>query len=126
MNTHLVVGAVLAVIYVAVSVGVLTIARKSRNGTLPRNPLVGVRTRETLGDDSSWRAGQREARRRYVRLVPVLAGAAIASLVNALVEGPFWGFAVIVAVSGALDLAIATSSAAAANSAARRERHRPV
>ncbi|MFJ9906239.1 SdpI family protein [Streptomyces sp. NPDC101152] len=120
MNTHLVVGIVLTVLYLSVGVGVLTTVRASRNGTLRRNTLVGVRTSATLSDDAAWRAGHHEARRHYVLLIPVLVAGAIAVLVNAFAQGPFWGFAVIVGVSGVIDIVIAARSVSAANAAARR------
>ncbi len=41
----------------AVVLGGLVVAevgRRARSGRLSRNPLVGIRTRDTLGDDETW------------------------------------------------------------------------
>ncbi|MFE7119850.1 hypothetical protein ACFU99_30970, partial [Streptomyces sp. NPDC057654] len=90
MNTHLAVGGALAGVYLAAAALVLAFAARSRDGSLARNALVGARTRRTRSGDAAWRDGQRAAQRRYVRLVPVLAAAAAASLGNAFAGGPFW------------------------------------
>ncbi|MFF4407761.1 SdpI family protein [Streptoverticillium reticulum] len=121
MSSHLVVGVVLAVVYLVAASVVLAVARAGGKGTLGRNAFVGVRTKETFAGDAAWQAGQHAARRRYLRLVPVLLVAAAAALVNGLADGPSWAYIVIVAASGAVDVAIAASSASAANAAARRE-----
>lgn len=125
MSSHLAVGVILAVVYLVAALVVLAVARGSRNGTLGRNAFVGVRTRETFAGDAAWQAGQRAARRRYLRLVPVLLVAAVAALVNGLAGGPSWAYVAIVAASGAVDVAVAVSSASAADAAARREHHGP-
>ncbi|MEV0260077.1 hypothetical protein AB0I49_01855 [Streptomyces sp. NPDC050617] len=126
MTTHLAVGSALVGVYVAAAGLILVIAARSRSESLGRNALVGARTRQTRSGDAAWRSGQRAAQRRYIRLVPVLAAAAVASLGNALAGGPFWLFAVIAGACGAADIVIAASSASAANAAARGEHGRPV
>ncbi|MGW1197800.1 SdpI family protein [Streptomyces sp. NPDC002536] len=125
MSSQLTVGVILAVICLVAALVVLAVARSSRNGTLGRNAFVGVRTREVRSSDAAWQAGQLAARRRYLRLVPVLLVAGVGALANGLAGGPSWVFVAIVAASGAVDVAIAVSATAAANAAARREHHGP-
>ncbi len=49
----------LAALMVAAGGLVLGLALRSRNGTLGRNYVAGIRTKATLADDESWQAGQR-------------------------------------------------------------------
>ncbi len=49
----------LAALMVAAGGLVLWLALRSRNGTLGRNYVAGIRTKATLADDESWQAGQR-------------------------------------------------------------------
>ncbi|MCC2277757.1 SdpI family protein [Streptomyces sp. ET3-23] len=121
MSSHLVVGVILAVVYLVAAGVVLAVARAGGKGALGRNAFVGVRTKATLDSEAAWRTGQRAVRKRYLRLVPVLLVAAVAALVNGLADGPSWAYIAIVAASGAVDVAVAVSSASAADTAARRE-----
>ncbi|MEU1630349.1 SdpI family protein [Streptomyces sp. NPDC020096] len=123
MNAHLAVGLAVTAIYAAVIVLVLVLSGKSRNGTLHRNSLAGIRTEATQSSDTAWRDGQREGRRRYLLLIPVLAIAAVGSLINSFVGGPFWVFLAIAVACGSADVAIAATSTAAANRAARSAQH---
>ncbi|MFF7636962.1 SdpI family protein [Kitasatospora sp. NPDC008050] len=120
MNAHFTVGILLALTLAGAGAVITTVGRKATVGSLPKNPLVGVRTRATTSDDSSWRAAQLAAARRYRLVLPLLALAAGASLVNGILRGPFWIFLVIAIVCGAADLVTATTAVRAARSAARR------
>ncbi|RXS86968.1 SdpI family protein [Streptomyces sp. TM32] len=115
-------GIFLSGIFAAAAVIVGVIAGKSRKGTLRKNSFAGMRSKETRSSDVAWRAGQYAAQRKYVRLIPVLGVAAVASLVNAFLGGPSWVYVVIVVTSGSADAVIALSSTAAARAAVREER----
>lgn len=83
--------------------------------------MIGVRTRATRSDDSSWRKGQEVAQRRYALLPPVLGVGALVALANGLASGPYWVFITLVAVTAAIDAVIAATAVSAAGAAARRE-----
>ncbi|MCX4745131.1 SdpI family protein [Kitasatospora sp. NBC_01287] len=120
MNAHLAVGVLFALTLTAAGLVIASAGRRAAEGRLPRNPLVGIRTRATTQDDDAWRAGQLAAQRRYRRVLPVLALAAIGSLVNGLLSGPFWVFLVIASGCGLADLVTATAAVRAARAAAGR------
>ncbi|MFI1305546.1 hypothetical protein [Streptomyces sioyaensis] len=122
MTSQSVAGIVLSGIFAVAAVIVGVIAGKSRKGTLRRNSFAGMRSKETRSGDAAWRAGQYAAQRKYVRLIPVLVLAAVASLVNAFLGGPSWVYVVIVVTSGSVDAVIALSSTTAARAAVREER----
>lgn len=121
MSTGALIGLPLIVVCVAVSTLILVMARRSGRGEVPKNPLLGVRTKTTQSNDAAWRIGQRAGVRKYIFLVPVLGVAAAATLVNMLIDGPTWVFLAIVLAVGLADVGVAISSARAANAAARRE-----
>ncbi|MCZ1009797.1 SdpI family protein [Streptomyces lydicus] len=122
MTSQFMAGIFLGGIFSAAAVIVAVIAGKSRKGTLRKNSFAGVRSKETRSGDDAWRAGQHAAQRTYVRLIPVLVVAAVASWVNAIAGGPSWAYVVIVVTSGSADVVIAVSSTAAARAAVREER----
>ncbi|MFI0907598.1 hypothetical protein ACH4TE_29405 [Streptomyces sioyaensis] len=122
MTSQSLAGIFLSGIFAVAAVIVGVIAGKSRKGTLRKNSFAGLRSKETRSGDAAWRAGQHAAQRKYVRLIPVLVVAAVASLVNAFLEGPSWVYVVIVVTSGSADAVIAFSSTAAARAAVREER----
>lgn len=125
MTSQFMAGIFLGGIFAAATVIVAVIAGKSRKGTLRKNSFAGVRSKETRSGDAAWRAGQHAAQRKYVRLIPVLVVAAVASLVNAFTGGPSWVYVVIVVTSGCADAVIAVSSTTAARAAVRERRRHP-
>jgi len=120
LNAHLIAGSALVGIYVAAIVIVATLASGSRRGTIGRSSLIGVRTKATKGGGTAWCDSQGKAQKSLTPLMSVLVLAAVAYSINAPVAGPFWVFLLIVAVSGAADAVVATSSVAAVNHAASR------
>ena len=57
----------------------VAIGRKQNSGTLERNWLAGVRTRETMRSDAAWHAAHTATARLIIGagIVPIVAGAAI-------------------------------------------------
>lgn len=57
----------------------VAIGRKQSSGTLERNWLAGVRTRETMRSDAAWHAAHTATARLIIGagIVPIVAGAAI-------------------------------------------------
>lgn len=64
-----------------VGAAVLVIASRSAQGSLPRNWIVGIRTKETLGSDERWRQAHVAASRslRIAGFGPLLAGVLVLS-----------------------------------------------
>jgi hypothetical protein len=60
---------------------VLVLGRLSAAGTLPRNPLAGIRIPSTLRSDEAWKAGHRAAASALTAagVGPVVAAAAVAA-----------------------------------------------
>lgn len=70
----------------AIGVVVLVLAAMIRNGELPRNRAVGIKTRATLASDQAWEAGHRAALPWMLRLGWTCLGVALV-LVTVLLVG---------------------------------------
>lgn len=111
------------VLLIAIGILMLWLARRSRDGRLPRNRIAGVRTALTLSSDAAWFAGQRAAAgRTAIAGWGVIVGA-VAILAVAVTSPPFPAAGVIFSVlalgSAAWLIAWALAGAAAAQRAAR-------
>jgi len=85
----------LGLLLLATGVLLLVVALRARSGTLPRNWIVGIRTRTTLADDEAWQ------RAHLAGATPLLLGSVGTMLAGVvLLLRPTNGFGLAVVIAG--------------------------